>query len=135
MKGEDVILLYTLKAMHRAGTLKDANVTVVLTGDEESAGDPLSISRRDLIEAAKRSDVALGFEGGNRDNATVARRGASTWRLTVTGKQGHSAGVFGQSGGFGAIYEAARILDAFRTQLSAEQYLTFNPGVIVGGER
>jgi len=133
MKGGDVIILYALKALASAGALKDANVTVVLTGDEESPGDPLDVARRDLVEAAKRSDVALAFEGGSDTTATVGRRGASEWRVTVTGKQGHSAGVFGDSAGFGAIYELARILDAFRSQLAGEQYLTFNPGVVVGG--
>jgi glutamate carboxypeptidase len=135
MKGGDAIILYALRALAGAGALKDANVTVVLTGDEESAGDPLSVSRRDLVEAARRSDVALAFEGGSDTTAVVGRRGASEWRLTVTGKQGHSAGVFGDSSGYGAIYELARILDAFRTELGGEQYLTFNPGVVVGGER
>jgi glutamate carboxypeptidase len=133
MKGGDAIIVYALKALKRVGALKDANVIVALTGDEESAGEPLSVSRRDLIEAARRSDVALGFEGGSKDNVTVARRGASWWLLTVTGRQGHSAGVFGEGSGYGAIFEAARILDAFRRELAGEQYLTFNPGVIVGG--
>ncbi|HKG94210.1 MAG TPA: M20/M25/M40 family metallo-hydrolase [Gemmatimonadaceae bacterium] len=133
MKGGDAIILYALKALRGAGALADANIIVALTGDEESAGDPLSVSRGDLIEAAKRSDVALAFEGGSRDNATVARRGASTWLLTVTGRQSHSAGVFGEGAGYGAIYEASRVLDEFRRALAGQQYLTFNPGVIVGG--
>lgn len=133
MKGGDVIILYALAALRSAKALDDANITVFFSGDEESAGDPLSIARRDLIEAGKRSDVALAFEGGQRGIATVARRGASSWRLEVTGKQSHSAGVFGDSAGYGAIYEAARILDEFRKQLAGEQYLTFNPGAIVGG--
>src|SRR5205085_10377670 len=133
MKGGDVILLYALKAMQKVGTLKDANITVVMTGDEESAGSPLSISRRDLIDIAKRSDVALAFEGGNEHFATVARRGASMWLLTVHGRQSHSAGIFGQGAGYGAVFEAARILDAFRRELAGEQYLTFNPALILGG--
>lgn len=133
MKGGDVVALYALKALREAGALKDANITLVFTGDEESAGEPLALSRRDLVEAARRSDVALAFEGGNRDNATVARRGASTWTLRATGQQAHSAGVFGASAGYGAVYEAARVLDEFRRTLAGEPNLTFNPGVIVGG--
>jgi glutamate carboxypeptidase len=53
--------------------------------------------------------------------------------LRATGRQAHSAGVFGQGAGYGAIYELARILDAFRTQLTGEQYLTFNVATVVGG--
>lgn len=133
MKGGDVILLYALKAMQKAGTLRDANIVVVMTGDEESAGEPLELARRDLIDAARRSDVALAFEGGNEHFATVARRGASVWMLTVKGRQAHSAGIFGQGTGYGAVFEAARILNEFRTQIAGEQYLTFNPALIVGG--
>jgi len=132
MKGGDVIILFALKALQVAGTLKDMNITVVFTGDEEHPGDPLSVTRKDLIDAAKRADIALAFEGGNRFDATTARRGASSWRVTATGRQAHSAGVFGGAG-YGAIYELARIVNEFRVQLVGEQYLTFNVGTILGG--
>jgi glutamate carboxypeptidase len=132
MKGGDAVILYALKAMKAAGTLDDANIIVVFMGDEESGGEPDSISRRDLVEAAKRAKTVLAFEG-DAGKATIARRGFSSWRLTVNARQGHSGGVFGRGSGYGAIYEIARILDQFREQLSTEQYLTFNPGVIVGG--
>lgn len=133
MKGGDVIIVYALKALAAAGVLRDLNVTVVFTGDEEAAGEPLDVARRDLIDAARESDLALAFEGGNRSDATTARRGASRWLLTTTGREGHSAGVFGRGSGFGAIYEMARILDAFRSQMSGEEYLTFNAALVVGG--
>jgi len=133
MKGGDVVILYALKALQAAGALRDMNVTIVFTGDEEHPGEPLDEARRALIEAGQQSDIALAFEGGNRADATVARRGASGWRVTATGKQAHSAGVFGDAAGYGAIYEVARILDGFRTQLAGEQYLTFNSAIIVGG--
>jgi glutamate carboxypeptidase len=132
MKGGDVIILFALKALQAAGTLKDMNITVVFTGDEEHPGDPLSVTRKELIDAAKRADIALAFEGGNRFDATTARRGASAWRVTATGRQAHSAGVFGGAG-YGAIYEIARIVNEFRVQLAGEQYLTFNVGTILGG--
>ena len=77
------------------------------------------------------SDLALAFEGGSRTMATIGRRSASGWVLKVTGTQGHSSGVF--RSGYGAIYEAARILDEFRRELASEENLTYNPGTIVGG--
>ncbi len=77
--------------------------------------------------------MALAFEGGNRSDATVARRGASSWQVTATGHQSHSAGVFGAEAGYGAIYELARIINGFREQLAGEQYLTFNAATVVGG--
>ena len=136
MKGGNVIILYALKALSDAGALKGSQIIVVLHGDEESAGKPIEVSRKDIIAAAQRSDVALGFETSSGFNyATVARRGSSGWRLEVTGKQAHSSGIFNEKVGAGAIFEASRILNGFYDQLSAEEYLTFNPGVILGGTR
>ncbi len=131
MKGGDVILLFALKALAATGQLDRMDVTVVITGDEEASGRPLELARRDLIEAAKRVDVAASFEGGNREFASITRRGASGWILRVTGRQAHSAGVFGSN--YGAIYEVARILNTFRERLVGDPGLTFNPGLIGGG--
>lgn len=133
MKGGDVILLHALKALKDAGVLEAVRVSVMLTGDEESSGEPHEISRGEMVALAKRSDVALSFEGAVRDTATTARRGASYFTLEVTGSTGHSMGVFGPNRGAGAIFEAARILNEFYERLRGEPYLTFNPGVIVGG--
>jgi len=134
MKGGDVMIIAGLKALYAQGLLDDTNITVYMTGDEESAGKPTSISRKDFIERAKECEVALGYETAQSfDIAATARRGASGWHLTTQGKTGHSSGVFNKTMGYGAIYEAARILDEFREALSQEKYLTFNPGVIVGG--
>lgn len=134
MKGGDVIVLYALKALYENGALNDAQIIVAFTGDEESAGKPLELSRKDLIEAARRSDIALGFETSTGFNyATVARRGASSWQLDVQGKRAHSSGVFSDRVGAGAIFETARILDDFYEEVKGEELLTFNPGLIMGG--
>lgn len=133
MKGGNVVMLYALKALHDAGLLKDRQIIVILHGDEEDAGRPLDISRKDIIEAAKRSDIALSFETGTGFNyATIARRGSSAWSLTVKGRQAHSSGIFTESIGAGAIYEASRILNRFYAELQ-EQYLTYSPGIFIGG--
>src|SRR3954468_9716382 len=135
-KGGDAVMIAALRAMHAAGTLKNADITVFLTGDEEDAGRPVSISRRDLVAAGKAADVALDFEGlaqeDGRDMGSIARRSAGSWEVRATGKTGHSSGIFSAASGNGAIYELARILEAFRTQLP-EPNLTFNVGLIVGG--
>jgi glutamate carboxypeptidase len=132
MKSGNTIAVEALRALHAAGRLADRQVTVVFTGDEEDTGKPYEQSRAALIEAARRSDVALAFEGSEPGTAVVGRRGFSSWRLEVTGSQGHSSGIFGDDRGSGAIFEAARILSAFHDQLR-EPYLTFNPSVMVGG--
>ena len=135
MKGGNMVIMYALKAMQEAGQLKDRNIIVILHGDEEAPGKPLSISRKDIVEAAQRSDIGLGFETGTGFNyATVARRGSSSWTLTVKGKQAHSSGIFNENIGAGAIYETARILNSFYQELQ-EENLTFNPGLVLGGTK
>ena len=140
-KGGMAVMVAALRAMNSAGTLKRADITIVLTGDEEDAGSPISLARRDLIAEGKKADVALDFEGlaqvegpaGLLDMGSIARRSAGSWTLTVTGKSAHSSGV-GQPGtGYGAIYELARIIDQFRRELP-EDKLTFNVGLIGGGQ-
>jgi glutamate carboxypeptidase len=134
MKGGDVVMIIALQALHAQGLLKDADIIAYLTGDEEHAANPREISRADFIESAKQTDIALAFEGANGLNSVAtARRGASGWTLNVKAKTGHSSGVFTPNAGYGAIYEAARIVNEFRLQLSTEKYLTFNPGVFIGG--
>lgn len=134
MKGGDVVLITALQALEAAGQLKDMNVIAYFTGDEERSGSPHSVARKDFIERARTCDIALAFESAmGLHTVAAARRGASGWTLDVTAKTGHSATVFTDSAGDGAIYEAARILNTFREQLSTEKYLTFNPGFFVGG--
>jgi glutamate carboxypeptidase len=132
MKGGDVIVVEALRALEEAGALKGRQVIVVFTGDEEDTGEPQSVSREALLEAAGRSDVALAFEGAAPGVAVIGRRGIGSWRLQVAGEQAHSSGIFRENRGDGAIFEAARILDRFRVDLR-EPYLTYNPSVIVGG--
>ena len=136
-KGGMVTIVAALRAMKAAGTLKDANIEIHMTGDEEDSGDPIAIARADLIAAGKRSDAALDFEGlvreEGRDMGSIARRSSNSWTLTATGKSGHSSGIFSANAGDGAIYEISRIITRFRTDLP-EPNLTFNVGLIAGGQ-
>ncbi|WP_444994838.1 M20/M25/M40 family metallo-hydrolase [Aliikangiella sp. IMCC44359] len=135
MKGGNAIIIYALKALHQAGMLKDTQIQVAFPGDEEDTGKPIAVSRQSLIDAAKQSDYALAFEGGRSGFGTIGRRGFSAWRLEVTGRRAHSSGIFSESNGAGAGFEAARILHQFYTQLAAEDNLTFNAGVMIGGNQ
>lgn len=134
MKGGNVIILYALKALSDNGLLKDAQIIAAFTGDEEATGKPLTVSRNHLVEAGKRSDIALGFENSTGFNdATIARRGSSDWRVDVTGVRAHSSEIFNDQVGAGAIFEMSRILNEFYTKVKGEALLTFNPGIILGG--
>lgn len=135
MKGGDVIIITALKALRDAGVLAGMNVTVVFDGDEEAAGSPTMAARQALVDAAQGAAVAIGFEDGAGDptTAVVARRSATTWKLTATGLAGHASQIFRDDLGAGAVNEAARILSEFYRKLAGEQYLAFSAGMIVGG--
>ena len=138
-KGGIAVIVAALRAMAAAGTLKDANITAFMTGDEEDAGSPLSVSRKDLIAEGRKADAALDFEdlaqeesaNGLLDMGSTARRSAGSWTLSVTGRSAHSAGVGARD--YGAIYELARIIDEFRRELP-EDKLTYNVGLVGGGQ-
>jgi glutamate carboxypeptidase len=111
MKGGDVIIVEALRALQRVGALDNTSISVMF--------------------------IALAFEAtvrdkGGKDTGTIGRRSSSSWELDVKGKQGHSSGIFTENAGYGAVYEAARILDGFRQQV-IEPDLTFSPGLILGG--
>lgn len=135
MKGGNLIMLQALRALNESGQLQDMDITVVLTGDEELSGNPLSLSKKALIDAAEYADIAIGFEDGDGNPATanISRRGSSDWTLQVKGTPAHSSQVFREDIGPGAIYETARILLLFMENLQQEENLTFNPGRILGG--
>jgi glutamate carboxypeptidase len=151
-KGGMTVIVAALRAMQAAGTLKDANIEIHMTGDEEDSGDPIEITRAPLIAAGKRADVALDFEGlvverrmvdiGSArrlmaemsiDMGTISRRSSNSWKLEVTGRTGHSSLIFNETYGDGAVNELARIIARFRTELP-EPNLTFNVGLIAGGQ-
>jgi glutamate carboxypeptidase len=136
-KGGMVVIIAALRAMQAAGKLKDANIEIHMTGDEEDSGDPVELTRASLISAGKRADVALDFEGlvidDGKDMGTISRRSSNSWKLVASGNTGHSSLIFGPEYGDGAIFELARIISRFRSELP-EANLTFNVGLITGGQ-
>lgn len=137
MKGGDVIIVLAMQALHDAGLLSDMQIEIVMTGDEELSGEPLALSKAAIIEGAQRADIAIGYEDGDglATTAVISRRGVAEWKLSVKGNAAHSSQIFTDGVGVGAIYNASRILNEFYLQLSKEENLTINPGIIVGGNK
>jgi len=135
MKGGNTIIISAMRALKNLNLLDNVSIKVLLTGDEESSGRPLSLSKKAIVDGAIWADIALGYENGdnNINTGMAARRGYTGWTLNVEGKPAHSSQIFNEEVGYGAIYETARILEAFRAQLEQEENLTFNPGMIIGG--
>lgn len=136
MKGGDVIIVEALRAMQKVGVLDGATISIILTGDEEATGSPVERARAEMVELAKASEIAFSFEGigkhQGREAAIIARRSSGGFTIDVKAKSGHSSRIFTDELGYGAIFEAARILDAFR-QKAMEPDLTFSAGIVLGG--
>jgi len=133
-KGGIVLILYALKALYAQGALDNTNITIALMGDEENSGKPTTISRAPLLQAAKGADVALEFEPSSGiGTAIIARRGVDNWEITSIGKEAHSSTLSQNGTGSGAIFELSRVLDTAHQQLADQEYITFNPGVFIGG--
>lgn len=132
MKGGIIVGLAALDALRQAKLLDSLQLTVVLHGDEENSGRPLDLARRDLIEAAKAADIAIGLENAddNPKTAVVARRSSTGWLVKVTAQSAHSSQIFADGVGAGAAYELARILNGFYEEVRSEELVTFNPGLI-----
>jgi glutamate carboxypeptidase len=133
-KGGVLVMLSALNALASIHALDHTSIIVVLTGDEEDAGKPINVSRKPLFAAAKRSDVALDFEPAiTLDTISIARRGVASWSIESHGNESHSATIFIPEVGDGAIFELARILNTMRAEFKGEENLTYNPGIILGG--
>ncbi len=85
MKAGIVAAIGALELLRGSAVLD--SVSVLLTGDEETG----SLTSRPLIEAAAlRSNAVLIGEPSLRGAVKVARRGASIYRLDVTGRAAHA---------------------------------------------
>ncbi len=136
MKGGIAIMLSALKALNSAGALDGTNITVFLNRETKNGTVTRYPSRAAIWLtlpniATPRSKFEAGVRVAGHDEASIARRSSNGWTIKATGKEAHSAGVFG-SAGFGAIYELTRILDRFRQELR-EEGVTYNVGLIAGG--
>src|SRR3546814_13705623 len=78
-KGGMVVAIAALRAMHKAGTLKGANIEFHMTGDEEDTGHPQAVARADLIAAGKRAAVALGRSEESRVGNECVSTCRSRW--------------------------------------------------------
>ena len=132
MKGGIIVGLSALDALRQAKLLDGLQFTVVLHGDEEDSGKPLDLARRDLIDAAKAADIAIGLENAANDPATAvtARRSSTGWVVKVQAKSAHSSQIFANDVGAGAAYELGRILNGFYQEVRGKEFVTFNPGLV-----
>ena len=54
----------------------------------------------------------------------MSRRGSTSWVLESTGIPAHSSQIFREDVGYGAIFESARVLNAFARRLQIQEKMT-----------
>jgi len=133
MKGGLTALLYALRAHQeaRTRTWTETNVSVVFNADEER----LSPTSREVIGAEARRAHSVGILEPARPGGeyVMARKGAGTFFLEVTGKAAH-AGLQPELGA-SAIWDLAQKVAALHALTDLDRGTTVNVGTVRGGER
>ena len=133
MKGGLAALLYALRAHQEARTRAwtETSVAVVLNSDEER----LSPTSRPVIEAEAKRAHSVGILEPARPGGeyVMARKGAGTFHLEVTGKASH-AGLQPELGA-SAIGDLARKVVELHALTDFDSGVTVNVGTVRGGER
>jgi len=133
MKGGLAVLLYALRAHREARTRAwdEVNIALVFNADEER----LSPTSRSVIEAEARRAHSVGILEPARPGGeyVMARKGAGTFQLEVTGKASH-AGLQPELGA-SAIWSLAQKVAALHALTNLDKGVTVNVGTVRGGER
>ncbi len=133
MKGGLAAVLYALRAHKEAKTRAwaETSVAVVFNSDEER----LSPTSHDLIQAEARRAHSVGILEPARPGGeyVMARKGAGTFHLEVTGKAAH-AGLQPELGA-SAIWDLAQKVAALHALTDFDSGTTVNVGTVRGGER
>src|SRR5882724_6616769 len=133
MKGGLAALLYALRAHAEARTRAwaETTVSVVFNADEER----LSPTSREVIATEARRADSVGILEPARQGGeyVMARKGAGTFYLEVTGKASH-AGLQPELGA-SAIWDLAQKVAALHALTDFDKGTTVNVGTLRGGER
>ncbi len=129
MKGGLVVALFALEALARAALLRHVSVRGMFVSDEE-IGSP--DSQHHLVERAKGSACALGFEPGrDGDLIVVERKGVASLLVEASGVAAHAGNEHGK--GRSAIWSLARFVDRAQGLTDYPRGVTVNVGTIQGG--
>jgi glutamate carboxypeptidase len=129
MKGGLAVMIYTLKALKKAGVLESLPVVLILGGDEEN-GSP---SSQNLYEAERdKARICLVGEcAGPEGEIVVSRNGKMGGRVDCTGR-GRHVGT-GSHEKASAILEIAHKVIAFESLNASLPGVSINVGKIEGG--
>jgi glutamate carboxypeptidase len=129
MKGGNYLVFDALHAMAAADAIPRVPITVLLNTDEE-IGSPYS---RALIEAeAGGHDCVLIPEPAREGHVVIGRFAFARFTLVTHGRPAHAGAD--NSAGQSAIRAMARLVEALESKTDMKRLVSFNVGVIRGGE-
>jgi acetylornithine deacetylase/succinyl-diaminopimelate desuccinylase-like protein len=128
------MLVSMLKAMDRAGLRTQKDILFVGTVGEEGLGD-LRGMKYIFNESGLEIDSWIAIDGGGMGRISNAGLGSKRYKLTITGKGGHSWGAFGLANPHHALGKAIDIFSqaAWEFTQHDSSKTSFNIGRIGGG--
>ncbi len=132
MKGGDVLIIWSLKALKELGLELNKRVTIVHNGDEEIGSRG---SREVIEEEAKDSDACLVAETGTADSVQIktARKGNVVIKVHCKGKAAHAGNS--PEKGVNANIELAHQILFLEGLTSPERNMTLSVTLIHGGTK
>lgn len=124
-------MLFALDAIRRADpdAWARSKARVVVVSDEE-VGSPSS--RALFAELAPRTELALVFEAGRREDRIVTRRrGGGLWTIVAHGRASHAGAAHAK--GVSAIHAMSLIVPRLEAITDHARGLTVNVGLFTGG--
>ncbi|MDP3387527.1 MAG: M20 family metallopeptidase [Eubacteriales bacterium] len=132
MKGGIVAAIFALRALNKIG-YDEREIRVVFSGDEE-VGHKYSETHDDIMAYSRGCEAAFNMEtGAMNDGFLTGRKGSVVFKIESYGKAVHS-GIDHKSG-ISAILEIAHKTIEIEKLTDYEKGITFNVGVIQGGDK
>ncbi|HBH13574.1 MAG: Putative peptidase [Clostridiales bacterium 38_11] len=132
MKGGIVAAIFALRALNTIG-YNEREIKVVFSGDEE-VGHKYSETHDDIMEFSRGSEAAFNMETGAMNGGFLTgRKGSVVFKIESYGKAVHSG--IDHKNGISAILEIAHKTIEIEKLTNYKKGITFNVGVIQGGER
>ncbi|MEZ5783731.1 MAG: M20 family metallopeptidase [Rhizobiaceae bacterium] len=129
MKGGNYLALDALRTMIGSGSLPSSPITVLINTDEE-IGSPYS--RALIEEEARAHDCVLVPEPSRQGDAVIGRFAFARFRMTTHGAPAHAGAD--NAAGQSAIRAMARLIEKMEGLTDMKRLVSFNVGVIHGGE-
>jgi glutamate carboxypeptidase len=135
IKGGTIMMWLVLSALqaHAPGVFEDITWKLLLNSSEEQYSPDFGDVCRSQFDGGTLAALIFESEGraGEERALVVARKGRSTWRVTVNGRGAHAGGKHPH--GANAVVQLGLLLPRIAALTDYESALTFNPATVHGG--